>query len=210
MAADQAAGLRRRRAARVAHRVQLVSASPSIAHRLLDALGRQGYSTLLVDVQGRQFAGAARSLFDWRQQLARRQPHLLPLDGGDGWYAPGLAADADLSVLAARYDCLVFDCDPAVPTASLPPAPQTLLLEVLPAGLQSAYAWLKTCAHHRWDAEMALFGEAAAGMHLRAACRQFLGEAFAQKLGNPLREADAFAALAVRMAGEETGPRAVA
>ncbi|MFP5505053.1 MAG: hypothetical protein ACLGH6_02565 [Gammaproteobacteria bacterium] len=210
MAADQAAGLRRRRAARAAHCVQLVSASPAVAHRLVDTLGRQGYSALLVDVQGRQFVDAARSLFDWRQQLARRQPHLLPLDGGEGWYAPGLAANADLSVLTARYDCLVFDCDPAAPASGLPPAPQTLLLEVRSASLQSAYAWLKTCAHHRWDAEMALFGEAAAGLHLQAACRQFLGEAFAQKLGNPQCEADAFAALAVRMAVEETGPRAVA
>lgn len=212
MAADQAAGLRRRQAARPARCLHLVSSSPDSARRLVMALSRQGLTTLLIDVHGRHFGDATRSLFDWRQQLARQQLHLHALPGGEGWHAPGMQADpSGLAPLAARYDNLVFDRSAAgADLATLPAAGHVLLLDVDWASLKSAYRLLKTWGHHGCAAEVVLFGEAAACARLEAACRQFLGAVHAQKIGSLAHEADAFAALAVRMAGEETGPKAVA
>jgi len=210
MAADQAAGLRRRQTARPARCLHLVSDSPDPARRLVQALSRQGLNTLLVDAHGRHFGDAARSLFDWRQQLARRQLHLHAMPGGEGWHAPGVVA-AELSPLAARYDCLVFDHgSEGAGAAAQPSAGHVLALEVGWASLKAAYRLLKTRSHHGSADEVVLFGEAAACARLEAACRQFLDVAHAQKIGSLAHEADAFAALAVRMADEETGPRAVA
>lgn len=212
MAADQAAGLRRRQAGRPVRCIHCVSALPAASQRLLDALARQGRRTLLIDVQGRQFASHVRSLFDWRQQLARGQLQTLALPGGDGWHAPGIEADApELAVLAAHYDCLVFDHlleadDVAVPLAG----GHTLALDVAQAQLKPAYRLLKTLAHHDCDTHILLLGDAAACARLEAACLQFLDGRGAQRIGSLAHETDAFAALASRMAGEETGPQAVA
>ncbi|MEW5966566.1 MAG: hypothetical protein AB1720_06145 [Pseudomonadota bacterium] len=212
MAADQAAGLRRRQAGRPARSIHCVSALPAASQRLLDALARQGRRTLLIDVQGRQFAGQVRSLFDWRQQLARGQLQTLALPGGDGWHAPGIEADApELAVLAAHYDCLVFDHPLESDKVAVPLAGRHILvLDVAQAQLKPAYRLLKTLAHHDCDAAILLLGEAAACARLEAACRQFLDGRGAQRIGSLAHETDAFAALASRMAEEETGPRAVA
>lgn len=212
MTADQAAGLRRRQATRPLSPIHLLSASSSAGHCLLDALARRGLGTLLIDTQGRHVGHAARSLFDWRQQLARGHLQTLALPGGDGWHAPGIdAAAPELAALATRYDCLVFDYPLAAGgTAVMPVTGHTLVLDVAQPGLKPAYRLLKTLAHHGCDVDLLLLGDAAACAHLVAACQQFLGVSFAQKLGSLAHEADAFAALAVRMAGEETGPRAVA
>ncbi|MFN3545024.1 MAG: hypothetical protein ACK4UX_09270, partial [Thiobacillus sp.] len=93
--------------------------------------------------------------------------------------------------------------------ATLAPA-DVLVLDVGHATLDPAYRMLKTLAHAGWGVEPVLLGESAACRRLEAACRQFLGVAFAQKIGNLAGEADAIAALAGRMAREETRPRVVA
>lgn len=212
MAADQAAGLRRRRAAGPPRCIHLVSASSEPAQRLLRVLGAHGLETLLIDTQGRLFAAAPRSLFDWRQQLARQQLHTLPMAGGRGWHAPGLSWEAPgFDALATRYDCLVLDQDVTAPTMpGLPQRGQVVMLEVASASLRHAYAWLKTLSHAGAAPEIVLFGEAATGARLLATSRNFLDAAFVQKIGDALPENDAFAALAVRIAGEETGRPAVA
>lgn len=212
MAADQAAGLRRRQTGRPARCVHCVSALPAAVLRLLEALARQGQRTLLIDAHGRHVGHAARSLFDWRQQLARGQLQTLALPGGEGWHAPGIEADApELAVLAARYDCLVFDHPLEANGVTVPLAGRhTLALDVAQAQLKPAYRLLKTLAHHGCDADILLLGDAAACTRLEAACRQFLDPGRAQRIGSLAHETDAFAALASRMTGEETGPRAVA
>lgn len=207
MAADQAAGLRRRRTACAASCLHLHSSQAATARRLLAALTRQGLDTLLIDTQGRHLDHAPRNLFDWRRQLARQQLHLHALPAGAAWHAPGVEADAAaLAMLAPRYDCLVVDrpLDTASVTA-LPSPGHVRVLEVSFADLKPAYRLLKTLAHQACDATVLLLGEAAACARLEAACGQFLDAAHARRIGSLAHETDAFAALAVRMAGEETG-----
>jgi hypothetical protein len=208
MPADQAAGLRRRSARLPLRAIHCFLDSPRSTHRLAAALHRQGWKVLLVDAGGRMFADSpARSLFDWRAQLERGQLHTLPLPHGDGWHAPGMSADAPaLAPLARDYDCLLIDAAPdtleARPLAS---AAHAIVLEV-PAGeaaLLARYAFLKSVS--AFGAPVGLFGAAAACERLQAACRQFLDPAFAARVYSVAAELDAFAALAVRMAGEETG-----
>lgn len=211
MAADQAAGLRRRQTARAAPCIHLHSPQSATAHRLLEALSRQGLDTLLIDAQGRHLGHAPRSLFDWRQQLARRQLHLHALPAGTAWHAPGVETDtAALAMLSARHDCLVVDHPLDMGSVAALPSPgHVRVLDVSPADVKPAYRLLKTLAHLACGADILLLGEAAACAQLEAACRQFLDAKHAQRIGSLAQETDAFAALAVRMAGEETGPQAV-
>ena len=71
--------------------------------------------------------------------------------------------------------------------------------------MQQTYALLKTLAHLESRAGIALLGNAAACDRLQAGCRQYLDPAFVQAIHSVAHEDDAFAALAVRMADEETG-----
>jgi len=209
VAADQAAGLRRRRVQQPPHCVQCFFDTAESTLRLADALHRHNWTSLLVDTRGRMFADSpTRCLFDWRQQLARQQLHTLEMPCGDGWYAPGLQAnEPGLMAIAQRYDCLLFDASPDAPGAlPFPDAAQTLILEVNAgqAANLRAYALLKTLSHQGRRVSIGLLGDVLACDHLQAACRHFLDPLFTRGVYSVAHEDDAFAALAVRMADEET------
>lgn len=209
MAPDQAAGLRRRRARQPPPCIHCFFDAAESAVRLAQALHRRGLSSLLIDARGRIFSDSpTRSLFDWKQQLERGQPHTLPMPYGDGWYAPGIRGDEPALMAVARdYDCVVFDACPDAPDWSpLPGAAQVVALEVdaMHASTLHGYALLKTLSHSGVPFSVGLLGDAAACDHLRAACKRFLDPAFSRAVYSIAREDDAFAALAVRMAHEET------
>ncbi len=209
MPADQAAGLRRRSDLQPLRCIHGFFHSPQSTTQLAQALHRRGWTSLLVDTRGRLFANApTQSLFDWRQQLARQQLHTQALPSGDGWHAPGLMADEPgLRAIAQRYDCLLFDASLDAPDwLPLPDMDQTIVLEVGTgqASMQQAYALLKTLCHLESRAGIGLLGDAAGCDRLLAACRQYLDPAFVQAVHSVAHEGDAFAALAVRMADEET------
>jgi hypothetical protein len=209
MAPDQAAGLRRRRAQQPPPCTHCFFDAAESAVRLAQALHRRGLSLLLIDACGRVFSDSpTRSLFDWKQQLERGQLHRLPMPYGDGWYAPGIRGDEPALMAVARgYDCVVFDARPDAPDwAPLPGAAQRIFLEVdaMHASTLHGYALLKTLSHTRMPFSVGLLGDAAACDHLQAACKSFLDPAFSRAVYSVAREDDAFAALAVRMAHEET------
>lgn len=213
MAADQAAGLRRRGARQPLHCIHCFSDSGATSVRLAQALHQTGRVTLLVDALGRHFsASSPRSLFDWKQQLERRQPYTLPQAYGDGWHAPGVRADEPgLVGMASRYDQVVFDSawDDAE-LVMLPGAVHSVVMEVGRANesMLRAYAVVKTLAHSGEAFRAGLLGDPAACEQVRAAARRFLDARFADALFSVANEDDAFAALAVRMASEETSPSA--
>lgn len=218
VAADQAAGLRRnasaagRQTRRSPRCITSLSAAAGSSLRLADALRRLGQSVLLADASGRLFAGASpRSLFDWKHQLERRQLQTLPQRFGDGWYAPGVSADDPaLPVVASDYDQVIldrgWDGDLAVPRGAV----HAVVIAIDRSGesMQRAYAVLKTLACFRHTVSVSLLGEPAACDHVLAAASRFLDPRFAQSIFNAADEDDAFAALAVRIASEETGPMA--
>jgi hypothetical protein len=213
MAADQAAGLRRRSARQPLRCLHVFFDAPESISQLAQALHRGGWTSLLVDTRGRVLADSpTRSLFDWRQQLARGQLHTLPMPYGDAWHAPGLRADEPaLAAVAQRYDCLLLDASLDAPDwAPLPGATRYLVLELNAsrASMLQGYALLKTLASQGDCAWVGLLGDAAACDRLQAACTQFLDPSFTRDICSVAHEADAIAALAVRMAGEETGPTA--
>lgn len=213
MPADQAAGLRRRRSSRAARYLHCLSDSTATCMGLTQALHQKGLATLLIDTLGRQFAPSSpRSLFDWKQQLARGQMHLLSLAHGDGWVAPGVQADDPaLQRVAQSYDCVVFDRLPdGAGLDWMTGAEHVLVLAVqfTPDSMLKIYAVLKTLAGMDGVREVILWGEAEACDHVRAACSHFLGQQFAQAIYNDLHEDHAFAGLAARMASEETGRKA--
>jgi hypothetical protein len=183
--------------------------SPDSTIRLAQALHWRGWTSLLIDTSGRMLADSTtQSLFDWRQQLARQQLHTQAMPHGDGWHAPGLRGDEPgLKTIARRYDCLLFDTSLETPAwHPLPDMDQTVILEVGDgqASMLRVYALLKTLAHLESRASIVLQGDAASCVRLQAACRQYLEPAFAQAVHSAANGDDAFAALAVRMAGEET------
>lgn len=211
MAADQAAGLRRRRRSTAPRLVHSCVDSPEFTRRLVQALHGLGGSVLLIDTGGRLFADVpTRSLFDWRQQLARKQPHLVPLADADGWFAPGLRADAPgLCDLARDYEYVVLDAPPKVSGwALVADAVNAFVVDCGTSidGLAERYALLKTLATKTGGARVhiGLIGDTAAGDRLLAACRHFLAQSFSQRVYNLGDADDAFAALAARMAVEET------
>lgn len=214
MPADQAAGLRRRRGRQPLPCIRCFFDTADFVHRLARTLHRHGWTPLLADTSGRLFADASlRSLFDWRQQLARGQLHTLPLSYADGWYAPGLRADAAVQTQALQaWNCLVLDANPyeddLQPIAG---TSQTVLIEVgaSHAAMARAFAILKTLAHRSGPCGHAvLLGDAAACVRVQAACVRFLGSGFQPAICSLAEADDAFDALAVRMADEETGPTA--
>lgn len=212
MPADQAAGLRRR-AQQPPRCVHCFFDAAESTIRLAQALHQRGWTSLLVDTRGRVFADSpTRSLFDWKQQLERGQLHTLPMPCGDGWHAPGVRANAPaLKTVAQGYDCVVFDVSLNAPGwAPLPGAAQILIIEVnaTAASTLQGYALLKTLSHSGAAFSVGLLGDAAACDQLLAACKQFLDPSFNQAVYSVAHEDDAFAALAVRMAYEETGPMA--
>lgn len=173
---------------------------------------RIGQSVLLADASGRLFAGASpRSLFDWKHQLERRQLQTLPQRFGDGWYAPGVNVDDPvLPVVASDYDQVILDRGWDGDLAVLPGVVHVVVIAIERSGesMQRAYAVLKTLACSPHAVSVSLLGEPAACDHVLAAASRFLDPRFAQSIFNAEEEDDAFAALAVRIAGEETGPTA--
>lgn len=208
MPADQAAGLRRRQLRRLPRSIHCFFDDAESAVRLAQALYLRGCAVLLVDARGRLFDDApSRSLFDWRQQLARGQLHVQPAPYGGGWHAPGLSGEEPaLAAAAEAYDCLVFDAGTDASDWTLPAgAARVAAIEVKGAqdALLRAYAVLKTLAQTGAASSVGLLGDPAACERLEAACRQFLDPAFAAGVVSVARELDGFAALAVRMADEE-------
>jgi hypothetical protein len=210
MPADQAAGLRRRSARQPVRCIHVFFGSAESSTRLAQALYQRGRTSLLVDMQGRLFADSpTRSLFDWRQQLERGQLNRLPLPFGDGWHAPGVRADEPALVgIAQHYDYIVLDEGPAVDSLVLmPAAAHAMVIEVnaMHESMQCGYALLKTLSRVPGVFGIGLWGDPVACDRIRGACAHFLGSRFARGVYSAANEDDAFAALAVRMAGEETG-----
>jgi hypothetical protein len=204
MAADQAAGLRRRNARQPARCIHVFSDSADATIRLAQALTRRGRAALVVDACGRLFADSpTRSLFDWKQQLARGQLQTLPLACGEGWYAPGVRTDEPaLRGALQAYDDALFDgLASSSGVAWMPDAARAAIVEIGPAhdALLRAYGVLKTLARMEHDFPVCLLGDAAACERVRAACEQFLPQGFSRTIYSTAHEDDAFAALAVRM-----------
>lgn len=213
MPADQAAGLRRRNARQPLRCIYCFCDTADSSVRLAQALHQTGRHPLLVDTLGRMFAASSpRSLFDWKHQLEHKQLRTLPQHYGEGWHAPGVRADEPaLSGVAAGYDYVLFDLDWGnADLALLPGAAHTVMLEVsrTDASVQHAYAVLKTMACSGVSFCACLLGDGLACDQVRSAVRHFLGQPSADAIFSVANEHDAFAALAVRMAGEETSLRA--
>ncbi|MBS1185353.1 MAG: hypothetical protein H6R09_954 [Proteobacteria bacterium] len=209
MPADQAAGLRRCNSQQPLRCIHGFFDSAEATSRLAVALHRCGWTTLVVDTCGRVFADSpTRSLFDWRQQIARGQPHRLRMTYGDGWHAPGMRVDEPgLMAIAQGYDCLLFDLDLNAPDwGTVPGAAPFFVIEVNAKreSMLDAYALLKTLSHRGSRVSVGLLGNPAACDRLQQACKTFLDPTFNQAVFSFAREIDAFAALAVRMTGEET------
>lgn len=209
MPVDQAAGLRRRNARQPASCIHCFFEAAVSTTQLMVALHQLGQVSLLVDMRGRLFADSSpRSLFDWKQQLQRNQLNTLPQAYGDGWYAPGLKVDApNLPRFLQAYDRVVFDAGPiGTELALLPGTPSHVIIEVHPEGdsMQRAYSMLKTLSQAGNTLSIGLLGDAATCNHVQAACCHFLEQSFTQAFYSVAHEDGAFAALAVRMADEET------
>lgn len=209
MAADQAAGLRRRRTRQPVSCIHCISESTDFSIHLAQALHKIGRESLLVDMQGRLFADSTtRSLFDWKRQLERGQLQTLPQTFGKGWYAPGMRADEPaLSDMASEYDHVIFDSGwRNTDLALLRSATHSVILEVRRTddSILHAYALLKTLASLEGTFSVGLLGDRHACDHVRAAGCRFLEQRFAHAIFSLANENDVFAALAVRMADEET------
>jgi len=209
MPADQAAGLRRRSTRQPVPCIHCISESADPGIHLAQALHKIGRESLLVDMQGRLFADSStRSLFDWKRQLERGQLQTLPQTFGKGWYAPGMRADEPaLSGMASEYDHVIFDSGWGNnDLALLPGATHSVVLEVRRTddSMLHAYALLKTLACMGCAVNVGLLGDRFACDHVRAAACRFLEQRFAHAIFSVANEDDAFAALAVRMANEET------
>lgn len=209
MPADQAAGLRRRNARQSVRGIHCFFDAAASSTRLTHALHQLGQVSLLVDMCGRLFVGSSpRSLFDWKQQLERGQLNTLPQTCGDGWLAPGVRADApNLPRVVQGYDCVVFDAGPVGnELALLPGTFNAVIVEIRPEGdsVQRAYRMLKTLSRMGNGMSVGLLGDAAACDHVRTACCRFLEQDFMRIIYSVANEDDVFAALAVRMASEDT------
>ena len=209
MQADQAAGLRRRKARQPLRCIHGFFESPDASTRLAHALHRLGRTILLIDLNGRLFEAAApRSLFDWKRQLERGQLHTLPQAYGGGWVAPGMPADeAGLRDRLTGYDPVLFDAGrPDTAPGLLAGAIHDAVVEIgrSDESMRYAYALIKTLMQRGGIARIGLLGDAGACGQVQAACCHFIGQAMASVLFDAAREDAPFAALAVRMAGDET------
>ena len=208
MPADQAAGLRRRRAEQPLRCIYCFLDSADHTLQLAQTLHQRGETVLLVDTRGRLFGHySTRSLFDWKHQLERGQLQTLPLAHGQGWYAPGVSAtEPALRNAAQAYDHVVFDLELAGnELALMPDAIQTVLVDVhaTEESKLRAYRLIKTLAHSHTVFGVGLMGDPAACEQVRMAGQHFLEPSLAQAIYNLAQEGDAFAALAVRMCAEE-------
>lgn len=209
MPVDQAAGLRRRRVGQpVACLSCFFDTAPSAVH-LARAFHQLGQRVLLIDARGRQFAAAStRSLFGWAHQLAHKQLNTLPQAYGEGWYAPGLQPDApELAAAIAGYDVAIVDMGPIEQVLAIPQGVQNTGVIEIHSGRDSmlrAYRLLKTLSHADNNMDIFLLGEAAICDNVLDTGRHFLEQRLIRRVHSVAREDDAFAALAVRMAHEET------
>jgi hypothetical protein len=208
MPADQAAGLRRRSELQPLRCIHCYFEAVDSCARLAHALHQQGRVSLMVDTRGRSLADfSPRSLFDWRKQLARGELQLRGMPYGDAWHAPGVRADEPaLRRAALGYDLVLFDAEPgAAELILMPDASHAVIVEVQPTGasMLRAFALVKTLSRAGHASGTALVGDAAACQRLVAACGRFLDRGYGETVYNAAQEHDAFAALAVRMAGEE-------
>ncbi len=208
MPADQAAGLRRRRAEQPLRCIYCFLDSADFTLRLAQALHQRGGMTLVVDTRGRLFGNnSTRSLFGWKQQLERGQLQTLPLAYGQGWYAPGIrAAEPTLRTAAHGYDHVVFDLGlDGDELALMADAIQTVIVEAHSTDESKlrAYTLIKTLAHSNKLFSVGLMGDPVACEHVRMACHHFLGQPLAHAIYSVAQEGDAFAVLAVRMCAEE-------
>lgn len=213
MPADQAAGLRRLRQAQAPICITCFLDRAASTQALLCALSVLGKRILLVDMDGRHLAvSRTQSLFDWRQQLQRRQLQGLPLPHGEGLYAPGAqAGDTEILEAAHAYDCVVFDAGALSSSLDLAAGrTQTLVLQVdaTADSLALGYSLLKTLHAAENASDVLLYGAASACIRLTQAARHFLGEAMARRIWMAAEEDEHFAALAARIAAEETGHQA--
>ncbi|HQT70134.1 MAG TPA: hypothetical protein PLE48_06905 [Thiobacillus sp.] len=182
----------------------------NLTHNLHDA----GQTSLLIDRRGRLFGGAqTRSLFGWKQQLDLGELHTLPLQHGQGWYAPGVRADDPaLHDMARTYDSLVFDEDPSgADLILMPDAHQTFLIEIRASkpSMLRAFTLLKALSHHAGGrGKLVLLGDQAACAQVLDAANHFLPCDFARAISCAAHIDAVFSALAVRMPGEETSREA--
>lgn len=209
MQADQAAGLRRRKARQPLHCIHCFFESPDASTRLALALHRLGRTVLLIDLNGRLFEAAApRSLFDWKRQIERGQLHTLPQAYGGGWVAPGMPADeAGLRERLTGYDPVLFDAGRLHTLPGLlADAIHVAVVEIgaSDASMRYAYALVKTLMQRGGIARIGLLGDAGACSQVQAACCHFIGQAMAGVLFDAAREDAPFATLAVRMTSDET------
>lgn len=209
MRPDQAAGLRRRQGS-APRCIHCFSSSGATGVRLAVALHRCGWNVLRVDTVARASNRMpARSLFDWRRQLARRQVSLLPMAHGDAWHAPGMQADVpEFATLAPHYDALLLEVDSCCDAwRAMPGADNRIVIELAAdtLALRQAYALVKTLCSEQAGCEVSLVGDALACRRLQDAAERFLGASCAQTLSCFAHEIEPFAALAIRMAGEEKG-----
>jgi ATP-dependent exoDNAse (exonuclease V) alpha subunit len=206
---DQAAGLRRRSARMPPACIYCFFDTTEWTERLATALHHAGRHSLLIDRQGRLFAVATtRSLFDWKRQLERGELHTLSLSHGDGWYAPGLRADAPaLREVARQYDHLLFDEEASgADLILMPDASNRFLVEVQPgqSSMLRAYTLLKSLSHAEAGSKVSLLGDADACLHVLDSVKRFLPQPFAQAIDFVAHVDTAFSTLAVRMPCEET------
>jgi hypothetical protein len=209
MLADQAAGLRRRGVRQPLPCILCFFESADSTVHLAHALHQMGRESLLIDMQGRLFAASTtRSLFDWKRQLERGQLQTLPQTYGKGWYAPGVQADETaLHGMTLAFDHVIFDAGWRGAGLDLRPGVTHMIaLEIqhTDESMRHAYALLKTLANLGGASCIGLLGDTVACERVRAACCQFLGQRLEHALFSVANEDDAFAALAVRMADEET------
>jgi hypothetical protein len=207
--ADQADGLRRRKVRQPLRCIHGFFESPDASTRLAHAFHRLGRTILLIDLNGRLFEAAApRSLFDWKRQLERGQLHTLPQAYGSGWIAPGMPADeAGLRDRLIGYDPVLFDAGrPDTVPGLLAGVVHDAVVEIgrSDESMCYAYALIKTLMQRGGISRIGLLGDAGACAQVQAACCHFIGQAMANVLFDAAREDAPFAALAVRMACDET------
>lgn len=173
-----------------------------------------GMTLLLVDTQDRLFVTSSpRSLFGWKHQLERRLLHTLPQAYGEGWHAFGVRPDEPaLAGIASDYDHVIFDMAWGRRDLALRPGTvHTVIMDIHPTdeSMREAYTVLKTLASSGVAFGASLLGDRSACDRVWAASCHFLERGVEHAIVNLANEDDAFAALAVRMAGEERAWRLV-
>lgn len=184
--------------------------APATAVRLGAALYQRGWHVLRVEAASlRATPTPARSLFDWRQQLARGRLDTMATAHGDLWRAPGLDAGAPgFGAVAGRYDVVLLDTDLACDGwTPMPGADNRMIIDVPGESevVQQVFSLLKTVSRCAPACEVSLVGDGRAGRRLLEAARRFLDIAFARRLACLAEEVEPFATLAARMAHEEKG-----